>query len=328
LQYLITGATGFIGSHLVRRLAALQHTCRCLVKEDSRTETLKELGAELVRGDITDEASLIGIADGVDCVLHLATLGHMSNFTVTESLFKSVNVHGTLNIMREALNSAVKKIVHCSTVAAMGICTDNPATEKSVCNPHHAYGRSKREAEKVVLRLVAENNLPAVIVRFSMVYGPGDWRDMLKLVRMAQKGLFPKIGNRPKLTPLIHVDDAVEGLLQAACKGRPGEIYLLTNPRSEPFDKIRKIIQRELNIKRVPIYVPEWAALTLAAVAEKIYPLMGKTPPVSKKNIESTLVDRVFSITKAQTELGFDPKIDPQTGLKETIEWYRQNGWI
>jgi dihydroflavonol-4-reductase len=102
----------------------------------------------------------------------------------------------------------------------MGICSDVPATEESICNPHHAYGRSKLAAEKEVIRMVKEEDLPAVIVRFSMVYGPGDPRDMLKLTRLAKKGMFPKIGNRPKLTPLVHVNDAVTGLMLASEKGR------------------------------------------------------------------------------------------------------------
>jgi nucleoside-diphosphate-sugar epimerase len=176
--------------------------------------------------------------------------------------------------------------------------------------------------------MAADEELPVVIVRFSMVYGPGDPRDILKLTRMTKKGLFPKIGNRPKLTPLIHVDDAVQGLLLAAEKSKTGQIYLLTNAESLPFDDIRKILQQALGIRRLPFYVPESVALTMASFSEKFFPLIGKIPPVSRKNIESTLADRVFSIDKAKKELGFDPKVDPRSGLKETVEWYREQGWV
>jgi nucleoside-diphosphate-sugar epimerase len=173
-----------------------------------------------------------------------------------------------------------------------------------------------------------EQNLPAVIIRFSMVYGPGDPRDILKLTRMTKKGLFPKVGNKPKLTPLIHVDDAVRGLLQAAEKGGIGEIYLLTNGDSMPFDEIRKILQRALGVTRFPLYVPEWAALAIASLAENIFTLFGKIPPVSRKNIESTLADRVFSIEKARKEIGFNPQVDAVDGLRETVEWYKKQGWV
>jgi nucleoside-diphosphate-sugar epimerase len=230
--------------------------------------------------------------------------------------------------MQEALRAGVKKIVHCSTVAAMGICPDIPATEESECRPHHSYGRSKRKAEETVLEMVAESGLPATIIRFSMVYGPGDPRDILKLTRLAKKNLFPKIGNRLKLTPLIHSEDAVQGILLAAEKGRTGEIYLITNPESIPFDRIRTIIEKGLGVSRLPIYIPEWMALSLASACETIFSLIGKTPPVSKKNIESTLADRVFSIAKAQRELGFQPTIDPENGLRETVIWYKHNRWV
>ena len=328
MKYLITGATGFIGPHLVKKLVGEGHACRCLVRDNSNTDSLQELGVELVEGDITRADTLKGIAEGMDRVLHMATLGHMSNFSVTESMFEAINVQGTENVMAEALRANVSRVVHCSTVAAMGICHDVPATEESSCNPHHSYGRSKLKAEQNVLATVRGKNLPAVIIRFSMVYGPGDVRDILKLTRMAIKGLFPKVGSKPKLTPMIHVDDAVRGLLQAAEKGAIGEIYLITNRDSLPFDEIRKILQKALGVTRLPLYVPEWAALALASLAENIFPLFGKIPPVSRKNIESTLADRVFSIAKARREIGFDPQVDPVEGLRATVEWYKEKGWI
>jgi nucleoside-diphosphate-sugar epimerase len=298
------------------------------VRDTSNTGFLKDIGTELFRGDITEKNTLTGIADNTDVLIHMATLGHISNYTVTEEMFESINVHGTVNIMQEALRAGTRRIVHCSTVAAMGICSDIPATESSTCNPHHSYGRSKLKAEKEVLKMVSDSGLPASIVRFSMIYGPGDPRDMLKLTRMAKKNLFPKIGNRPKLTPLIHADDAIQGLLLAAEKGRIGEIYLITNQKSEPFEKIRKIILKGLGVSSFPLYVPEWAALAIASISEKIFLSVGKTPPVSRKNIESTLADRVFSIEKAQKELGFQPVVDPEKGLLETVLWYKNNGWV
>jgi len=328
VKYLVTGATGFLGPYLIKKLISNGHTCKCLVRQNSDIRFLKNIDAEIVQGDITRPDTLHGIAEDIDVLIHMATLGHMSNFAVTQEMFETINVQGTRNIMQEALRAGVKKIVHCSTVAAMGICPDNPATEESECRPHHSYGRSKRKAEKAVLQMVAESGLQAAIVRFSMVYGPGDPRDILKLTRLAKKNLFPKIGNRLKLTPLIHAEDAVQGMLLAAEKGRAGEIYLITNPESIPFDRIRTIIEKGLGVSRLPIYIPEWMALSLASACETIFSLIGKTPPVSKKNIESTLADRVFSIAKAQRDLGFQPIIDPEEGLRETIIWYKHNGWV
>jgi len=328
VRYLITGTTGFIGPYLIRKLTSLGHTCRCLIRKGSNTDALKDFDVEYVTGDITDPATLYYITEGMDCLIHMATIGHMNNFTVSEAMFDEVNVRGTSNIMKAALSAGINKIVHCSSVAAMGISQDIPATEKSECYPHHPYGRSKLKAEKEVLRMFKQEKLPAIIIRFSMVYGPGDKRDMLKLIRMAKKGLFPKVGKKAKLTPLIHVEDAVEGILAAVEKGMPGEIYLITNPQSEEFDNIRKTIQQALGIRKTVLYIPEWLALAGALFAEKTFSLFGKTPPVSRKNIESTLADRVFSIEKAQKELGFNPIISPYDGIKDTVDWYKKKGWI
>lgn len=328
MNYLITGATGFLGPYLLKRLTSEGHFCRCLVRPGSEQKLMSHPNIEPAAGDITRPETLSGIGQGMDCLLHMATLGHMSNYTVTQEMFEAVNVTGTCNIMREAGEAGIKRIVHCSSVAAMGICREVPATEQSACTPHHAYGKSKLKAEQKILEMVEKDGLPATIIRFSMVYGPGDPRDILKLARMAKRGLWPKIGSRPKLTPLIHAEDAVEGLLLAAEHGRAGEIYLITNNESLPFDQIRKMIQKALGIRRPAIYIPEFAALGLASALEKLFTAIGKTPPVGRKNIESTLADRVFSIDKAGKELGFSPKVDPEEGIGQTVRWYVEKGWI
>ncbi len=328
MRYLLTGATGFIGPYLVRKLLSQGHSCRCLVRSVSKANTVLEPGVELIEGDITDKSTLKGVASCIDAVFHLATLGHTHNFDTPREMFHQVNVRGTLNIMDEALAGGVKKVIHCSSTAAMGICKDIPANEESECLPHHLYGESKLEAEKEVLRLVNDRSLSAVIVRFSLVYGPGDRRDILKLTHLAKMGLIPRIGKGTKLTPLIHVEDAVNGLILAMERGKAGEIYLITNAQSEPFDNIIKIIKEALGVSSMSILIPEWAALYAASVIEWISTIIGKTPIVTRKNIESTIADRVFSIEKAKRELGFEPLIDPEKGLRETILWYMENRWI
>jgi len=328
VRYLITGATGFVGPYLVRELLGRGHTCRCLVRKGSRTGGLNRSGVECVQGDVTRAETLDGLAEGVDGLFHLATLGHMSNFRVTEEMFEAVNVQGTVNVMNEALRSRVPRVVHCSSVAAMGIVPEVPATEESPCTPHHPYGRSKLEAEREVARMVREKGLRAMIVRFSMVYGPGDWRDILRLTRMAKKGRLPRVGSRPKLTPLIHAEDAVRGLVAAMERGKTGETYLITNAASMPFDRIREVIQEALGRKPRALWVPEPVVLWAASLAEAAWRCLGKAPPVTRKNIESTLADRVFSIDKARQELEFEPMKDPEEGLRETVAWYREKGWV
>lgn len=154
-----------MGPHLVRHRISTGHHCRCLVRDDKKGRPLAELGAEIVHGDITQPETLEGIGSDMDRLLHLATLGHASNFTITPEMFEQVNVQGTLNIMHEALRASIPRIVHCSSVAALGIADEVPATEASTCHPHHPYGKSKLKAEHEVKRLVMEQNLPASIIK-------------------------------------------------------------------------------------------------------------------------------------------------------------------
>ncbi len=331
MKYLVTGATGFVGPYLIRRLLSSGQTCRCVVRslDKARDHLGSEVEAiEIVEADITKPETLYGMCDGIDTVIHMATLGHMNHFKVPPEMFDKVNVNGSVNVAKEALRARVPRFIHCSSVAAMGICEDAPATEESFCKPHHPYGLSKLRAEQEIQRLVKEARLPATIVRFSMIYGPGDYRDVLRLVRLAKRGLIPRIGQRPKLTPLIHVEDAVEGLLLAAERGRTGEVYLITNEESEPFDHLMEIIRASLGSWAFSVYIPEWAALFAASLTEKAFLALGKSPPVARKNIESTLADRVFSVEKAKRELGFAPTINVESGLKETVQWYLHKGWV
>lgn len=328
MRYLITGATGFVGPYLVEQLTQRGHSCVCLARPASDVGRLRDLSAEIVFGDVAEPDTIYGIADGVDYAIHMATLGHASNFTADYSLFEKVNVWGTLNIANESLRAGVKKFIHCSSTAAMGICQEVPADEQSACLPHHAYGRSKLQAEKEILQRVELDGLNAVIIRFSLIYGPAEPKDMLFLARLAKRRLLPRIGTRTKLTPLIHIDDAVQGLLRAVEKGRPGQIYIITNERSEPFDEIVKIVRRSVGVSDAYVYLPEWLALSLGLLSEKLFPLLGLAPPVTRMNIVSMLADRVFSIAKAKEDLGFEPKVAVADGLNETIQWYVNRGWV
>jgi dihydroflavonol-4-reductase len=331
MKYLVTGATGFVGPYLIRRLLSAGIACRCVVR--SRVKAKASIGSqtaalEIVEADITRPETLHGICDGIHTVIHMATLGHMNHYKIRSEVFDKVNVGGSVNVAKESLRVKVPRFIHCSSVAAMGICEDVPATEESLCKPHHPYGLSKLRAEQQIQRLVREAGLPATIVRFSMIYGPGDHRDVLRLVRLVKRGFIPRIGKRPKLTPLIHVEDAVKGLLLAAEMGREGEVYLVTNEKSEPFDHLMGLIRSSLGSRTLSVYIPEWGALLAASLVEKAFLALGKSPPVTRKNIESTLADRVFSVEKAKKELGFEPAINVESGLQETVDWYLQKGWV
>jgi len=329
LRVLITGATGFIGTHLVHALIVEGNPCRCLVRRSSDLSSLKELGVEIFSGDLADPKSLQGVAEDIDVVYHLAAEGHVSAVSddASES-FKKINVCGTENLAKECLDASIHRFIHFSSTAAMGLINKPRVDESTPCEPSTPYQISKFDSEQMILSFLREYSLPALVLRPCFVYGPGGGDEFLKLCRLIKKGLFPKIGKGRNLTPIVHVKDVVDAALLAAKKGAPGETYLIASQRSFQLEYIRKLIMDAMGIKRPYIYVPDsWARLG-AGVIERIAEISVKTPIVTRKNIESIITDRELDISKAIRELGYMPSVGIESGIRETVEWYVRTGLL
>jgi nucleoside-diphosphate-sugar epimerase len=158
-----------------------------------------------------------------------------------------------------------------------------------------------------------------------MIYGAGGTGEFTKICRLIKKGLFPKVGRGKNLTPIVNVRDVVQAAILAGDKGKLGEMYLITSNKSYELDEIKKLISRYLGIdKRYP-YVPYKVAIIGAYSLQIMARLFKFTPMVTSKNIESTVTDRTFSIAKAKNELGYEPKVELEEGIQETIQWYTDN---
>jgi nucleoside-diphosphate-sugar epimerase len=325
---LVTGATGFIGRHLVRRLLADGRTVRCLVRRSSDLAALPADRVELHYGDVTDPRTLVGAAKDVSVVYHLAAMGHVS--AITESayrLFHAVNVQGTENLVAECLRRRVGKFLHVSSTAAMGLIDGETADECTPPRPTTPYQRSKLQSEQVVLRQCRERQFPAVLVRPSMVFGPeGENTEFMKIVRLVARGRFPMFGRGTKYTPGVYVGDVVEGIVLAARRGRHGEVYILT--AGEPFelDRMLWLIAEDLGVKRPGPRLPVWLMRAGAWGCEAASRLLSIRPPMTRQNVRSILADRRFSIRKAQEELGYEPRTDLASGVRQTLRWAVQSG--
>jgi nucleoside-diphosphate-sugar epimerase len=329
MNALITGGTGFIGGYLVRALIAARQRCRVLVRPGSQRATLSGLDVEFFEGDLTDADSLRGIADGVNVVYHLAATGHVtaqSAQAYQES--RAINVEGTRNLINACLGAPLARFVHFSSTAAMGLLHLPKIDETAVCQPTMPYQRSKWESEQVVLGAWREQGLPAVILRPCMVYGPGGQGEFLKFCQLMSRGFFPRVGRGRNLTPLVHVRDVVQATLLAGERGRPGELYLVAGEASFEIARMRELVLAELGVRRPFIYLPLWLALLGAWGLEWAGRLTGKTPPVTRRNILSSVVDRVYDIGKAQRELGYAPRVSLEEGVAETVRWFRQEGYL
>jgi nucleoside-diphosphate-sugar epimerase len=327
-RVLVTGATGFIGKHLVETLLRQGHEVRVLVRNEGLAQKAFGKSCEIFGGDVTDPASLKGCCDNIDIVYHLAALmGHDLPSPEAFSRFRGVNLHGTSNLIRECKTADVKRFIHLSSTAAMGLLKDEVVDEKSECRPYTPYQTTKYEGECAVLNEYKENGFPAIVVRPSMVYGPGFKGDFLIMTKVCKTGFFPRIGWGRNLSPALYITDLIGALTLFLEKGTLGEVYLVSSARSYSMQEVVETIGSALNKKVHLIYVPVWAALAGAGVLEKLYRWKKKNAPVTGRNIRSVVTDRVFDIGKVSA-IGFAQRVPLEIGLKRTVEYYVEEHYV
>ena len=326
MKVLITGGTGFIGSHLVAALVQRGITCRLLVRDRKRAGQQFSDEIELFQGDITNPTSLSGLAKGITHVVHLAAMGHVSALSdKAYHEFTKVNVQGTLNLMEACKEGVISRFVHFSSTAAMGLLhKEGQVNELDTPKPITPYQRSKLESERAALKKGNELEIPVVILRPCMVYGKGTGNgEFFKIAELMRKGLFPKVGRGSNLTPLVNVQDVVQAAIAALEQGKGSEIYIIASKVSLPMDELRDLIMKAWGKKTLYPYVPVWLMFALSAMIELYALIRGAVSIVTRYNIANTVWDREFSIAKAYRDLGYEPSIDFASGIDEVVSWYR-----
>jgi nucleoside-diphosphate-sugar epimerase len=330
MNVLITGSAGFIGKYLLKELVANGHKCRCLLRN---TENLDQIfsddSIELFKGDVTKPETLDGIGKNIEIVYHLAAAGHVA--AVSEQAQKSffdLNVQGTKNLIEACGKNDVKRFFHFSSTAAMGLPDITVIDEKVLCNPVTPYQKSKYQSEIIAFKTGKEQGIEVIVLRPCMVYGPGGEGEFLKFCRLIKKGIFPRIGLGKNLTPIVHVEDVVQAAIKALGKAKFGELYLIASETSPRLADIQKLICEALNIKRIYFYVPLWFAYLAGLSLEKLSIINGKPPVVSRKNIISTTVDRIFDISKARRDFDYSPSMYLNEGISSTVSWYFKRGLL
>jgi nucleoside-diphosphate-sugar epimerase len=241
--------------------------------------------------------------------------------------FRAVNVEGVANLVKACAGKPLRKFVHFSSTAAMGLIRAEQIDESLPPQPVTPYQRSKYKGEQVVLEACKTHGLPGVILRPCMVYGVGGTGEFAKMCRWMAKGIFPRVGRGPSYTPLVHVRDVARAALRAAERGQPGQTYLVVG-ESVPIAEMRRIVLDTLHIRRPYPYVPLGLALAGASVVEWLAQLTGTPPPVSRRNILSVATGRVFDVSKAKTELGFEPEIRLADAAREVVAWFKQQAIV
>lgn len=322
---LVTGVSGFIGYHVASRLRARGLVVRGLVRPSSPTSHLEPLGIELIRGDITDPASVREALKGCDYLFHVAALYTFSAPDPRE-IYRT-NVEGTRIVLEEARH--VRRIVHTSTVGALGLLPDgSPADEETPVSESHMIGHyktSKYRAEEIALRL-ARSGVPIVVVNPTAPVGPFDLKPTPtgKMIVDYMKGKMSAYVDTG--LNLVAVEDVAEGHCLAAERGRIGERYILGNSNMhlrEIFGELEKLT----GIPAPAVRLPHWIPIAAAAVSTGWAKLRKRTPALSLEEVRLSRKYMYFSSRKAVDDLGL-PQSPPVEALGRAVRWYRENGYV
>ena len=328
---LVTGATGLLGSHLVARLRRDGWSVRALVRFPARAGWLEARGAELVRGDLEDPGSLRRAAAGCDAVLHAAAFVSASGSAAD---FRRGNVDGTRHVV-EAAQAAGARLVHVSSTSVYGQSRyrDRPTVEEDplpLLPPADLYGRSKQEAERVVLGAHGAGRVWATVVRPTVMYGPGDRQLAPRVGPWLLRGVFPLLGRGDTTLTLVHAHSVADGAVRALDHpGAGGRVYNLAHD----FDvTVRDFVRlaaeglgRPVSCPSVPVVLGRAGFRGLSAALA----LLGRRGLAAHAvgTFRMLTRDNPFSSERARRELGWRPEIPPEDGLPEAFrDWMRRSG--
>jgi nucleoside-diphosphate-sugar epimerase len=323
---LVTGGTGFTGSHLVQRLLSRGDTVRVLDASPGLfADDLKRLGADITLGSVTDEALVDRLTRGADRVFHVAAVFRQIN--LPKQVYRDINVTGTRMAAEAALRHGVRQFVYCSTQGVHGDVAAPPANEDAPIAPADYYQQTKFEGEQEVARLVAQG-LPATTLRPMAIYGPGDPARFLFLFRAARRGRFLMFGSGRTLYHPLYIDNLVDAFELAGNRPGRGDVYLIGDERYYALDDLVTAVGESMGIAVRITHLP-FAPLWLASVAcEAVCAPLRIEPPLFRRRADWFRQNRAFSIARARADLGYVPAIDLPTGLARTAAWYRQHGYL
>jgi len=314
---LVTGSTGFIGSNLVRVLLRKGYSLRLLVRDKSRAIGLNE--AELFEGDLTEPRSLIGIEEDINIVIHCA--GLLGKWDTDETILYKVNVQSSINLLEKFNGKNLNRFIHLSAAGVTGPVKETPVDETYACKPVTAYEKTKYLAEQKILDLSSQMDIPALVLRPTFTYGPGD-PHKIPLFKAIKKGNYTFIGNGQSVNHPVYIDDLVVGILHAVVKGRAGEVYIIGGERPVTKKELVYTIADALGVKRPKTKIP----CSFALLASLILEFLGRTfhfePILTRTRVRMMTDNFGYSIQKAKTELDYKPETDLQDGIAKTVKNY------
>ncbi len=326
MNVLITGATGLLGSHLIKELQQRGERIRALVLPVENTDGLVRQGVEVVRGDITDASTLAPAVQDIDLIFHLA--GMMGVWRPLSD-YRLVNVNGSENLYKAAQAANVRRFVHTSSHTVYGLGYGRFMTESDALRPDpDPYSITKAEGDRLIRRLMLTSDMETVILRPGTFFGPGD---RLHFGRMAQKTKDGKaliIGRGDNALPFCYVSDVVQGFMLAGYhENAPGNVYNITNDRPMTQLEMYNAIADAVDGKRPQVHLPYLPIYYGSIVAERVVARITRTKPVvTELGALMFGSDNRHSVEKARRELGFEPKVELFEGIKLSAAWFNAGG--
>lgn len=327
MRALVTGANGFTGGHLSRRLQRhYGDVVRVLVRSAEKGRALAADGFEVVVGDLTNPDSLARACEGVDAVYNIAALYRTAG--LPDSAYRAANATGVALLVEAAAAAGVRRVVQCSTVGVHGDVETPPANEDAPLRPGDIYQVTKLEGELFAREAAEKTGTEVVIARPSGIYGPGD-RRLLKLFGGVARRRFVLLGTGEIFYHLTYIDDLCDGFrLCATVPGAGGRTYILAGGEVTTLRELISVTAAVAGVSpRVP-RLPVWPVWAAGAVCEAVCAPLGIEPPLYRRRVDFFTKSRAFDISRARQELGFAPAVDLREGIARTLEWYRAHGWI
>jgi nucleoside-diphosphate-sugar epimerase len=326
---LLTGATGFVGSHVAEALVRRGDTVRTLARTGSDTALLERLGATIIRGDLTDAEALKSAGEGCDVVVHCAA--KVGDWGPVDE-YRKVNVEGLRNLLDGVLGRPLSRFVHVSSLGVYAARHHYGTDETEPLPNDHidGYTQSKVEAERLALQYLRKQNVPVTVLRPGFVYGPRDRTVLPRLVERLKEGsvIYIARGRFALNTTYVgNIADAVLLAVDAPAEAVVGAVFNITDGEFVSKRKFFETIADGLGLKRPRGFppVPVWLARMMANWREGVFRRKNKPHPprITQAQLKFAGLNLDFSIAKARTKLGYTPRVLFDEGMKRALQWYR-----
>lgn len=328
---LVTGAAGFIGGHLFKRLASYGLDVLGTVLYPREARELEDQGYRAAVLDLASSESWDELLDGIDIVFHVAAMFQEVGHGRAE--FERANHLGALKLAQTAGRVGVKRFIHCSTVGVHGSVKQIPATEETPFNPMDEYHETKLAGELAILEYASglpQSGMTVVVNRPAMVYGPGDMR-MLKLFDMILSGRFRMIGSGKTLAHLGYIEDQTDSFLLCAVAAKENvhcEAFNIASGDPVTLNKLVAQIASAGGVNISGLHIPVAPVWTAALICELLCKPFGIKPPLFRRRIGFFTHNRAFDLAKAEKRLGYKSRWGLEEGVTSTIEWYRERNLV